>query len=83
VLGLLPCGFLYTALIAAAGTGGAAAGALSMGAFVLGTMPSLLAVSVVGSVALRRWRGIAAALAAPIFFVNAIVLGGIALQMIA
>lgn len=44
--GFLPCGLVYAALGAALGTGSAAHGALTMAAFFLGTLPSLLAVSV-------------------------------------
>lgn len=54
---LLPCGWLYAFVIAAAGTGGAASGALVMLAFWLGTVPALLGVgAVVGQLArpLRR-----------------------------
>jgi sulfite exporter TauE/SafE len=83
VLGLLPCGFLYSALVAAAATGGALAGGLAMGAFALGTAPALIAVGVLGAGVLQRWRGAAAALAAPIFLFNAVMLGGLALRLVA
>ena len=82
VLGLLPCGFLYSALLAAAATGGALAGGLAMGAFALGTVPALAAVGMLGTGVLQRWRGVAAALAAPIFLFNAVTLGGLALRLI-
>jgi len=42
--GLLPCGWLWAFLVAAAGTGSAAGGAAVMVAFWLGTVPALLAV---------------------------------------
>ena len=41
---LLPCGFLYLFLVAAAASGGALAGALTMAAFWAGTVPALFAV---------------------------------------
>ena len=44
-LGLLPCGLLYSALIAAAARGGALQGALAVALFGLGTAPALLGVS--------------------------------------
>lgn len=44
--GFLPCGLVYAALGAALGTGSARDGALTMGAFFMGTLPSMLAVSV-------------------------------------
>jgi len=42
--GWLPCGMVYGALLLALGTGSMSSGALTMGAFALGTLPSLLAV---------------------------------------
>lgn len=54
-LGFLPCGFLYAALASATGTGSAIAGLMVMAAFAIGTMPSLMVVGVLGSVAGLRW----------------------------
>jgi len=42
--GLLPCGWLWAFLVAAAGTGSAAGGAAVMVAFWFGTVPALLAI---------------------------------------
>ena len=42
--GLLPCGLVYGALLVAAGTGGAAWGALSMAVFGLATLPALVII---------------------------------------
>jgi uncharacterized protein len=42
--GWLPCGMVYGALLLAIGTGSTFAGMLTMAAFALGTLPSLLAV---------------------------------------
>ncbi|MBV8392555.1 MAG: sulfite exporter TauE/SafE family protein [Alphaproteobacteria bacterium] len=81
VLGLLPCGFLYSALLAAAATGGALAGGLAMAAFALGTVPALAAVGLLGGAILQRWRPAAAALAAPILLFNAATLGSLALRL--
>lgn len=44
-LGLLPCGLLYSALIAAVARAGALDGAIALMAFGLGTAPALLGVS--------------------------------------
>ncbi|HEX5788375.1 MAG TPA: sulfite exporter TauE/SafE family protein [Woeseiaceae bacterium] len=41
--GMLPCGLVYAAVALAAGSGSAAAGAVVMAAFWLGTLPALLA----------------------------------------
>jgi sulfite exporter TauE/SafE len=44
-LGLLPCGLLYSAVIAAVARGGALDGAIALATFGLGTAPALLGVS--------------------------------------
>jgi uncharacterized protein len=80
VLGLLPCGFLFAALIAAAATGGALAGAGAMAGFALGTMPALVTVGVLGTGAALRWRWLAGRLATPLFLFNALALGGLAVR---
>ncbi|MBW4515911.1 MAG: sulfite exporter TauE/SafE family protein [Timaviella obliquedivisa GSE-PSE-MK23-08B] len=46
IWGLIPCGFLYTAQIKAAGAGSAGAGGLTMLAFGLGTVPTMLLVGI-------------------------------------
>jgi sulfite exporter TauE/SafE len=79
-LGLLPCGFLYAALLASAATGSAVAGAVAMAAFALGTMPALAAVGLLGASVVSRWRGFAARLAAPLFLFNALVLAALAMD---
>jgi hypothetical protein len=45
VLGLLPCGLLYTAVVAAVSRGSAIDGAMAMALFGMGTAPALLGVS--------------------------------------
>ena len=71
-LGLLPCGLLYTALLAAAATASPIWGAAAMAAFGAGTVPMLAAIGVAGnSFALRPWL----LRAAPaLFALNAVVL---------
>ncbi|HYD98830.1 MAG TPA: sulfite exporter TauE/SafE family protein [Alphaproteobacteria bacterium] len=80
-LGFLPCGFLYAALAVAAAAGDPLSGALAMAAFALGTAPSLILVGTLGAAASRRWRGAARRIAAPVFLVNAVVLGGLAVGL--
>jgi len=82
VLGLLPCGFLYAALLAAAATGTAVAGAIAMTGFALGTAPALACVGLLGAGAAARWRGFCTRLAAPVFLVNAILLAGLAARLV-
>jgi sulfite exporter TauE/SafE len=54
--GLLPCGWLWAFVIAAAGTGGALAGGLVMATFWLGTVPAMLGVLTLGGRLLDRVR---------------------------
>ncbi|MCC7125682.1 MAG: sulfite exporter TauE/SafE family protein [Acidobacteria bacterium] len=54
MLGLLPCGLLYTALVAAITTGSALAGGAAMAVFGLGTVPALMGVSLADTLLLRR-----------------------------
>jgi hypothetical protein len=56
VLGFLPCGLLYGAVAAAAASGSALTGALAMVAFVLGTVPALVAIGIAGQAVGRQWR---------------------------
>jgi sulfite exporter TauE/SafE len=44
-LGLLPCGLLYSALIAAVGRGGVVQGGIALAVFGLGTVPALFGVA--------------------------------------
>ncbi len=59
--GWLPCGLVYSVLLAAAVAGGAGAGALTMLGFGLGTLPAMSALSLGGSWLPRR-EGLAARL---------------------
>lgn len=56
LLGFIPCGLLYAALAAAAATGDPLAGVFGMGAFVLGTIPTLFTVGLLGHLAGQQWR---------------------------
>jgi sulfite exporter TauE/SafE len=54
LLGLLPCGLLYSALIAAVAMSGPAGGALALLVFGLGTAPALLGLSLADDLLARR-----------------------------
>lgn len=54
VLGLLPCGLLYSAVMAAMTRGSAVAGATALAAFTLGTVPALAGVSLADTVLLQK-----------------------------
>jgi sulfite exporter TauE/SafE len=81
-LGFLPCGVLYGALAAAASTGDALSGAVAMGAFVLGTIPGLVAVGIGGAFFARRFR-IARAATMPLLALNVAILTAYALKAMA
>lgn len=54
--GLLPCGPLMAAQVAAAASGSAFTGALGMAAFALGTAPLMVAFGTAGSLIPRVWK---------------------------
>ncbi|MFN7917325.1 MAG: sulfite exporter TauE/SafE family protein [Vicinamibacterales bacterium] len=54
VLGLLPCGLLYSAVVAAMATGSAAVGAAGLVLFGLGTAPALVGISLADALIVRR-----------------------------
>lgn len=74
VLGFLPCGLLYGALAAAAGTASALHGALALAAFAAGTVPALVAVGWGGAIARRRLHALARWIAAPLLLANAVLM---------
>jgi uncharacterized protein len=53
-LGLLPCGLLYSAVVAAVARGGALQGAAALALFGLGTAPALLGVSLADELLARH-----------------------------
>ncbi|TVO77684.1 sulfite exporter TauE/SafE family protein [Sedimenticola selenatireducens] len=56
IWGWVPCGLVYTMLINAVSSGGAAEGAALMFAFALGTLPNLLAIGLLAGAAARLAR---------------------------
>ncbi len=82
-LSALPCGLLYAALAAAAAAGSALAGALAMAAFVLGTLPALTGVALLGRFFGRRHGGAMRLAGGVLFLVNAAVLAAMALRLAA
>jgi sulfite exporter TauE/SafE len=82
-LSALPCGLLYAALAGAAATGSALAGAIAMAAFVLGTIPALVGVALLGRLFLRRGGETVRLVGAALFALNAVVLAGMAVRLVA
>jgi sulfite exporter TauE/SafE len=70
-LGFLPCGLLYGALAAAAGSGTPWLGGVSLAAFALGTVPGLFGVGYAGAYFGRRWLAAARLVVVPLMLVNA------------
>lgn len=83
LLGFIPCGLLYGALAAAASTGDPVAGAFGMGAFALGTMPTLFSLGLAGHLAGSQWQGVVARAAPVLLLINAGVLSWMALTLVA
>ncbi|CAB1129659.1 Sulfite exporter TauE/SafE family protein [Candidatus Hydrogenisulfobacillus filiaventi] len=57
VLGLHPCGLIFTVLLAAAAAASALTGGLTLAAFGIGTVPALLSVATAGWYGRRRLKG--------------------------
>ena len=82
-LGFLPCGFLYSALAAAAATSDPLGGAVAMLAFGIGTVPALVLVGIAGEATGRVWRRRMAWVAPAVLLFNAAVLAALAWQSLA
>ena len=74
VLGFLPCGLLYSALGAAAATADPISAAVAMLGFVLGTMPMLIAIGLIGQGVAAQWRGLAQRVLPFVAAANAVIL---------
>jgi sulfite exporter TauE/SafE len=74
-LGFLPCGMIYTALAASAGSGSAWAGGLSMVAFAVGTWLPLAVLGALGATTGRRLRAQLRRWVIPLAVINLLALG--------
>lgn len=83
MLSALPCGLLYGALAGAAATGSALGGALAMTAFVVGTMPALMGVALVGRFFGRRAGPGMRVAGAALFVLNGVMLAAMAVRVAA
>ena len=83
ILGFLPCGLLYAALMSAGAGGDPLVGAMAMAAFALGTVPALLLVGLIGRLAWRRWQPYMAPVLPILLFVNAAMLAYLAWSSLA
>jgi sulfite exporter TauE/SafE len=80
-LGFLPCGLLYGALTAVAGTGGVVTGAFAMAAFAAGTAAALVLIGCGAGALTRRWRSAAQWIAKPFQLANALMLAALAVNL--
>lgn len=78
-LGFLPCGLVYAALGIAAATGRPLLGAFGMVVFGLGTVPTLVAVGLVGHAAATEVRRFTATVSPFLMLANAALLASLAL----
>jgi len=83
LLGFIPCGLLYGALVTAAASGDVLVGVAGMLAFAVGTWPSLFAVGLLGHLAGQHWRGSVLRYAPFLLMVNAGMLTWLAWRHIA
>jgi len=82
LLSALPCGLLYAALAAAAASGSALGGALAMVSFVLGTVPALLGVALLGRFFGKNHGQLMRSVAAGLFVLNGVVLVVMAVRLL-
>lgn len=82
LLGFLPCGLLYGALIAAAGSGDALAATFAMLAFALGTFPLSWAIGYGSRFAASRFRAQTRVPLALLMIFNAVLLAAISLRLL-
>ncbi|WP_158292120.1 urease accessory protein UreH domain-containing protein [Paracraurococcus ruber] len=83
LLSALPCGLLYGALAGAAASGSALAGALAMLAFVLGTLPAMTGLALLGRLFGRRQGPTLRLAGGALFALNGVVLLAMAARLLA
>ncbi|WP_417810453.1 sulfite exporter TauE/SafE family protein [Thalassospira alkalitolerans] len=82
MLGFIPCGLIYGALVLAAASGDALSGSFVMAAFGLGTVPMLFATGVIGQYAAKRFRSFMAPVGRGLMVANAVILAVLAFHQI-
>lgn len=74
MLGFIPCGLIYGALVLAAASGAMISGALVMMVFGLGTVPMMFVTGFVGQYAAGRFRALMVPVGRGLMIVNALIL---------
>lgn len=83
MLGFIPCGLVYGALVMAAATGAALNGGAVMLVFGLGTVPMLFVTGFVGQYAAQRFRALMVPVGRGLMIINGIILFALAATTIA
>lgn len=83
MLGFIPCGLVYGALVLAASGGNILTGAFVMACFGIGTVPMLFVTGYIGQFAARRYRDVMVPVGRGLMIVNAGVLVALAWHQIA
>lgn len=83
LLSALPCGAIYAALAAAAATGSALGGVIAMTSFAAGTAPGLIAVAFTGGFFARHAGAMLRPASAALFALNGVLLGVMAVGLVA
>ncbi|MFH1805877.1 MAG: sulfite exporter TauE/SafE family protein [Pseudomonadota bacterium] len=83
MLGFIPCGLIYGALMLAAAGGSALSGGFVMAAFGLGTVPMLVVTGMLGHFAAGRFRAVMTPVGRGLMIANAAVLAVLAYGQIA
>lgn len=78
MLGFIPCGLVYGALVLAAATGGALNGGVVMAVFGLGTVPMLFVTGFVGQYAAQKFRTLMVPVGRGLMIVNGLILFALA-----
>jgi len=81
MLGFLPCGLVFAAVMAAASTGDPLTAAFGMAAFGLGTVPSLLVIGASTEFLQRRWPERVNQVAKSVMAVNGLILCAVAVRL--
>ena len=82
LLGFLPCGLLYAALMMSATTADPLRGMLAMWYFVLGTVPALVLANLGINVLTRRWKHVMQPIGRVMMIGNGLVLFFMAVQLV-
>jgi hypothetical protein len=82
MLGFIPCGLIYGALVLAAATGAAINGGVVMAVFGIGTIPMLFVTGFVGQYAAQKFRALMVPVGRGLMVVNGLILFALAAEAV-